>query len=204
MEREVMAKRRTAAHIQADLKAVTRDVTKGLTVADNCRRHGITEQSYYRWRRRKADASGDTTVRLRELAVEGERLKQLLAEVMREVAQKSGDRFAAAGGDGVPAEGVPGVAATSGSGWVRTVRRCGTGRDRVYPNPVWHRARHPSRYRWCESRERLGEEPARSRCDVLAADRVQGEGWIDEGELQGKAGVVIKQEDDMANSVVLV
>jgi putative transposase len=89
-----MAKRRTAAQIRAAVKAVERDVAKGLTVADGCRRHGITEQSYYRWRRRKADATDDTTVRARELAVEVERLKQLLAEVMldnqmlREVAQK--------------------------------------------------------------------------------------------------------------------
>lgn len=89
-----MAKRRTPAQIQAAVKAVERDVAKGLTVADSCRRHGITEQSYYRWRRRKADASDETTARVRELAVEVERLKQLLAEVMldnqmlREVAQK--------------------------------------------------------------------------------------------------------------------
>lgn len=89
-----MAKRRTSAQIQAAVKAVGRDVGKGLTVADRCRRHGITEQSYYRWRRRTADASDEATVRVRELAVEVERLKQLLAEVMldnqmlREVAQK--------------------------------------------------------------------------------------------------------------------
>ena len=89
-----MAKRRTAAQIQASLKAVTRDVTKGLTVADSCRRHGITEQSYYRWRRRTAESSDDTVVRVRELTAEAKRLKQLVAEVMldnqmlREVAQK--------------------------------------------------------------------------------------------------------------------
>jgi transposase-like protein len=89
-----MAKHRTAAQIQAALKAVERDVAKGLTVGDSCRRHGITEQSYYRWRRRKADSADESTVRVRELAVEVERLKQLLAEVMldnqmlREVAQK--------------------------------------------------------------------------------------------------------------------
>ena len=89
-----MAKRRTAAQIQAALKAVLRDVAKGLTVADSCRRHGITEQSYYRWRRRTAESSDDTVVRVRELLRESERLKQLLAEVMldnrmlREVAQK--------------------------------------------------------------------------------------------------------------------
>ena len=89
-----MAKRRTASQVQAALKAVQRDVAKGLTIGDSCRRHGITEQSYYRWRRRKADGADQTVVRLRELTVEVERLKQVLAEVMldnqmlREVAQK--------------------------------------------------------------------------------------------------------------------
>lgn len=89
-----MAKRRTATQVQAALKAVQRDVAKGLTIGDSCRRHGITEQSYYRWRRRKADGADQTVVRLRELTVEVERLKQVLAEVMldnqmlREVAQK--------------------------------------------------------------------------------------------------------------------
>ena len=89
-----MAKRRTAAQIQVSLKAVESDVAKGLTVGDSCRRHGITEQSYYRWRRRKTDGADETVVRLRELTVEVERLKQVLAEVMldnqmlREVAQK--------------------------------------------------------------------------------------------------------------------
>ena len=89
-----MAKRRTAAQIPAAVKAVERDVAKGLTVADSCRRHGISEQSYYRWRRRQLAAADDTAVRVRALATEVERLKQLLAEVMldnqmlREVAQK--------------------------------------------------------------------------------------------------------------------
>jgi transposase-like protein len=89
-----MAKRRTAAQIQAALKAVNRDVSKGLTVSDSCRRHGITEQSYYRWRRRQAESSDDAAVQARDLAAEVKRLKQLVAEVMlenqmlREVAQK--------------------------------------------------------------------------------------------------------------------
>lgn len=89
-----MAKRRTQAQIQAALKAVKRDVTKGLTVSDSCRRHGITEQSYYRWRRRHDASSDDASVQLREVTAELKRLKQLVADVMlenqmlREVAQK--------------------------------------------------------------------------------------------------------------------
>ena len=89
-----MAKRRTAAQIQAVLKAVNRDRAKGLAVADSCRRHGITEQSYYRWQGRVAADGDDAARQVRELASEVERLKQILADVMldnqmlREVAKK--------------------------------------------------------------------------------------------------------------------
>lgn len=89
-----MAKRRTAAQIQGVLKAVEKDRAKGLAVADSCRRHGITEQSYYRWRGRVTDEAGEATRTVRELASEVERLKQCLAEVMldnqmlRDVAKK--------------------------------------------------------------------------------------------------------------------
>ena len=89
-----MAKQRTAAQIQAVLKAVDKDRAKGLAVSDSCRRHGITEQSYYRWQRRTSTTTDDATRRVRELSVEVERLKQLLAETMldnrmlREVSKK--------------------------------------------------------------------------------------------------------------------
>ena len=89
-----MAKRRTAAQVQAVVAAVERDRAKGLAVADSCRRHGVTEQSYYRWRRHTAAEADDATRRARELTSEVERRKQLLAEVMldnqmlREVAKK--------------------------------------------------------------------------------------------------------------------
>lgn len=89
-----MAKRRTASQIQAVLKAIDRDRAKGLAVADSCRRHGITEQSYYRWRSHATEDADDASRTVRELAAEVERLKQILAEVMldnqmlREVAKK--------------------------------------------------------------------------------------------------------------------
>ena len=89
-----MAKQRTSVQIQALLKAVTKDRDKGLAVSDSCRRHGITEQSYYRWQRRTATATDGAVRQVRELTVEVERLKQLLAETMldnrmlREVSKK--------------------------------------------------------------------------------------------------------------------
>jgi len=89
-----MARRRTAAQIHTVVKAVERDLARGLTVPDSCRRHGISEQSYYRWRRGNAIAADDTARQLHQVSGEVERLKQLLAEVMldnqmlREVAKK--------------------------------------------------------------------------------------------------------------------
>lgn len=50
------------------------------TVADACREAGVSEQSYYRWRRRFGDMSVSEVRRLRELERENARLKRLLAE----------------------------------------------------------------------------------------------------------------------------
>ena len=89
-----MAKHRTAAQVQAILKAVARDRATGLAVGDSCRRHGLSEKSYYRWLARTAATTDDATRQVRELTTEVERLKQLLAETMldnrmlREVSQK--------------------------------------------------------------------------------------------------------------------
>lgn len=77
-----MRKRWTAEQIQRLLRDIERDRTKGLTVTDCCRQHGISETVYYRWQRRLASAGTDDSRRLRELQSEVERLKRLVAEWM--------------------------------------------------------------------------------------------------------------------------
>jgi putative transposase len=100
-----MGKRRTPEQIQRLRRDAHRDLAKGLTVADFCRKGGITETTYYRWRQRFDPAKVDDARRLRELQVEIDRLKLLVAELLldkrmlQEVAKKSGDcRPAACGG----------------------------------------------------------------------------------------------------------
>ena len=89
-----MGKRRTPEEIQRLLREVDRDLAKGLTVADICRKCGITENSYYRWRQRFDPAKVDDARRVRELEAEVERLKLLVAELLldqkmlQEVAKK--------------------------------------------------------------------------------------------------------------------
>jgi putative transposase len=77
-----MSKRRTADQIARLLREADRDLAKGLTVADLCRKHGIAENTYYRWRQRHDPAQVDDARRVRELQVEVDRLKMLVAELL--------------------------------------------------------------------------------------------------------------------------
>jgi putative transposase len=81
-----MAKRRTAEQISRLMKDADRDLAKGLTVADVCRKHGINESSFYRWRQQLAPEAASDERRARELQAEVERLKALVAELCIEKA----------------------------------------------------------------------------------------------------------------------
>lgn len=50
------------------------------TVAELCKRHGVSEQSFYRWKKVYGGMGVSEVRRLRELETENGRLKRLLAE----------------------------------------------------------------------------------------------------------------------------
>jgi putative transposase len=77
-----MKKRRTRDEVARLLREVERDLAKGLTVSDVCRKIGVAETTYYRWRQRHDPAQIDSDRRCRELEVEIERLKRLVAELL--------------------------------------------------------------------------------------------------------------------------
>jgi putative transposase len=89
-----MRKRRNAEEVARLLRDAERDLAKGLTVADFCRKVGIAETTYYRWRQRNDPKQGDSDRRCRALESEVERLKRLVAELLldktmlQEVAKK--------------------------------------------------------------------------------------------------------------------
>ena len=64
------------------LREVDRDLAKGLTISDVCRKIGIAETTYYRWRQRHDPARSIADRRCRELETEVDRLKRLVAELM--------------------------------------------------------------------------------------------------------------------------
>lgn len=52
----------------------------GLKVAEICRHHGISEQTYYRWKSKYGGMEVSEVKRLKELEAENRRLKQLIGE----------------------------------------------------------------------------------------------------------------------------
>jgi putative transposase len=64
-------------------------------VADVAKRHGVSEQTIYTWRKRFGELRTEDVRRLRQLETENARLKKLVAErdleieVMKEVAAKN-------------------------------------------------------------------------------------------------------------------
>lgn len=54
---------------------------KGQTVGEACRRIGVTEQTYYRWRQEYGGMRVDQARRLKELEKENGRLKKLVADL---------------------------------------------------------------------------------------------------------------------------
>ena len=74
--------------------AVLHEVVGGAKVQAVCRRHGITEQTYYRWKTKFGDLQVPEARRLRTLEEENRRLKRLVADqalniqVLKDVAGK--------------------------------------------------------------------------------------------------------------------
>ena len=56
-------------------------LSQGLTVGEASRKLGITEQTYYRWRREYGGMRVEQAKRLKELEKENNRLKKLVADI---------------------------------------------------------------------------------------------------------------------------
>ena len=64
---------------------VLREQEAGGATAEVCRRHGISEQTFYRWKAKYSGMSVSDAQKLKTLEDENRRLKKLLAESMLDV-----------------------------------------------------------------------------------------------------------------------
>ena len=66
---------------EAQIVDILGQAAKGqMTALEVCRINGISEQTFYRWKRRYGEMTTSEVRRLRELEAENARLKRLLAE----------------------------------------------------------------------------------------------------------------------------
>ena len=73
-----MKKRRfSAEHIAGILK----QAELGTSIAELCRRHGISEQSYYRWKKVYGNMEPSEAKELRQLRDENAKLKRIVADL---------------------------------------------------------------------------------------------------------------------------
>ena len=65
---------------EEQILAVLKDGEAGRKVADLCRTHGISEQTYYRWKSKYGGLELSELKRLKQLEDENRRLKHIVAE----------------------------------------------------------------------------------------------------------------------------
>ena len=86
-------KRFKAEEIVNKLREADVLIAQGRTVVHACKQIGVTEQTYYRWRKEYGGLKTDQAKRLKELERENARLKRLVADaeldkaILREAAR---------------------------------------------------------------------------------------------------------------------
>jgi putative transposase len=71
---------RKSRFTEEQIIGILKEGEAGLGVAELCRKHGICEQTYYRWKSKYGGLQVSEARRLRQLEDENRRLKQMVAE----------------------------------------------------------------------------------------------------------------------------
>ena len=89
-----MARRRhTAEEIVNKLREADVEIAQGASNVQACRKIGVTDQTYYRWRREYGGLKVDQARRFKELEKQNSRLKRVVADqaidlaILKEVAE---------------------------------------------------------------------------------------------------------------------
>jgi len=76
-----MGKRFKAEEIVMKLREIELAQSKGMDIPQACRQAGVSEQSYYRWRKEYGGMKIDQAKKYKELDRENVRLKKLVADL---------------------------------------------------------------------------------------------------------------------------
>ncbi|MEP7150406.1 MAG: transposase [Nitrospira sp.] len=67
-------------HTEEQIIAVLKDAQACVSVQDLCRKHGISDAAFYKWRAKDAGLEVSDVKKLRQMEEENRRLKQMVAE----------------------------------------------------------------------------------------------------------------------------
>lgn len=68
-------------HTEEQIIGILKQAAAGMKVADVIRKHGISEQTYYRWKSKYGGMEVNEAKRLKHLEGENRRLKQMVADL---------------------------------------------------------------------------------------------------------------------------
>jgi putative transposase len=69
---------------EAQILAILKERESGLSVAELCRKHGISEPTFHNWKKKYAGMTLDELKRLKELEQENARLKKMYSNLSLE------------------------------------------------------------------------------------------------------------------------
>ena len=72
---------RTSRFTEAQMVMALKQAEAGVTVPEICRKYGISQQTFYRWRRKYAGLEPSELKKLKQLEEENRQLKQLVADL---------------------------------------------------------------------------------------------------------------------------
>ena len=70
---------------EEQIVSILKESSAGMKTDDLCRRHGICQNTYYRWKAKFADMEVSDVRRLKDLETENGKLKRIVAEQMLDI-----------------------------------------------------------------------------------------------------------------------
>jgi putative transposase len=71
---------RKSRFTEEQIIGILKEADAGAQITELCRRHGITETTFYRWRKKYGGLDGTEARRLKQLEDENRRLKRIVAD----------------------------------------------------------------------------------------------------------------------------
>jgi putative transposase len=75
---------RKSKFTESQIVAILAEGESGLAVGDVCRKHGISNATYYQWKSKYAGVSANELKRIKDLEAENGKLKRMYAELALE------------------------------------------------------------------------------------------------------------------------